>query len=91
MASKRDVKRYFKEELNRFADDAYDMFLSSTGEKKQKADQLLSEAADVLDQFILQCSSYPRLNKEATKKYFSNLKTDFDEHVEGLYHKLNKI
>ncbi len=91
MASKREIKKYIHEQCNAFAGKAYPVFLSAEGEKREKADALLHDTVELLDEYTSRVYNYPKKQKDAIGGYFANLKTDFDESVDALYDKLNSL
>lgn len=91
MASKRDLKKYFRDQSNQLADHLYGPLMSGDKSVMKKADELLDKTADVLDEFTNEISAYPKKNKAAVSKYFEDLKFRFDQELNKLKSEIEKV
>lgn len=91
MASKRDIKKYFKDQANLVADELYTPLTEGGKELSKKADALLDKTADLLDEYANSVGTYPKKNKAAISKYFDDLKFEFDKKLDEIKEQISSL
>lgn len=91
MSNRRDLKKEINESVNEFAGVCLNYIERHTGENALAVDQLIDEAADMLDDLMNRINNHTHLDEgKATKAYFQGIEDEFNSKLEALYEKYQK-